>query len=155
MSEMSSFDGKVISITGAASGIALALAHHLAERGAKLSLADLQEKSLVKVVSELEAKGVDVIGTQVDVSKSQEVNDWISKTIRHFGKVDGAANIAGIELGFTNFEDLTDETWDKMIAVNLSGVMYCVRAQIRVMQRGGSIVNAASLAGICEVCPRF
>jgi len=145
---MASFEGKVVAVTGAASGIALALTHQLAERGAKLSLADVQEGPLNSLVDGLKAKGVDVIGTKLDVSKSQQVNDWIAATVTHFGKLDGAANIAGIELGFTSFEDLTDEIWDKMIAVNLSGVMYCVRAQIRAMKSGGSIVNAASLAGI-------
>lgn len=145
---MPSLKGKVIAITGAASGIALALTLQLAEHGAKLSLADLQEEQLNKLVKDLESKSVDAIGTTLDVSKSQQVNDWIAKTVTHFGKLDGAANIAGIELGFTSFEDLTDAVWDKMIAVNLSGVMYCVRAEIRAMKNGGSIVNAASLAGI-------
>ena len=145
---MTSFEGKVIAVTGAASGIALALTRQLAEEGARLSLADLQEGPLNQLVDELKGEGVNVIGTKLDVSKSQQVNDWISSTVKHFGRLDGAANIAGIELGFTNIEDLADETWDKMIAVNLSGVMYCVRAELRAMKNGGSIVNAASLAGI-------
>ncbi|OAL44232.1 oxidoreductase [Pyrenochaeta sp. DS3sAY3a] len=145
---MRSFEGKVIAITGAASGIALALTLQLAELGARLSLADLQEQQLHQLIADLKGQGVDAIGTKLDVSSSQQVNDWIAATVGHFGKLDGAANIAGIELGFTNIEDLTDAIWDKMLAVNLSGVMYCVRAEIRAMNNGGSIVNAASLAGI-------
>lgn len=143
-----SFQGKVVAITGAASGIALALARFLATQGARLSLADVQKENLDKVVNEIKAQGVEVIGTVVDVSSSAAVDSWIAATVKEFGSLDCAANIAGIELGFTDIIDLKDETWDKMIAVNLTGVMYCVRAQIRVMQSGGSIVNAASLAGI-------
>lgn len=76
------------------------------------------------------------------------MDECIAGTIKQFGAVDCAANIAGIDMGFTDVTDLEHETWDKIIAVNLTGVMYCVRAQTRVMTRGGSIVNAASLAGI-------
>jgi len=143
-----SFEGKVVAITGAASGIALALTKLLASRGARLALADIQADALNKLVEDLKAQGVEATGTIVDVSSSTAVDNWIASTVKHFGTLDGAANIAGIELGFTNIEDLKNETWDKMIAVNLTGVMYCVRAEIRVMKRGASIVNAASLAGI-------
>lgn len=143
-----SIEGKVVAITGAASGIALALTRLLASRGAKLALADLQKDGLDKLVSELREQGVEAVGTALNVSNSAAVDDWIKSTVAHFGKLDGAANIAGIELGFSNIEDLKDEVWDKMIAVNLTGVMYCVRAQIRVMTHGASIVNASSLAGI-------
>ncbi|OAL39431.1 hypothetical protein AYO20_01301 [Fonsecaea nubica] len=143
-----SLKGKVVSVTGAASGIALALTKLLAERGAKLALADIQKDALNKVVSELQSQGVEVVGTVLDVSSSDAVDKWIASTVEHFGGLDASANIAGIELGFTNIADLKNETWDKMIAINLSGLMYCVRAQIRVMKPGASIVNASSLSGI-------
>lgn len=143
-----SLEGKVIAVTGGASGIALALVKLLGSRGARLAIGDLQKGPLDQIVQELQNSGVEAVGTVLDVSISSAVDDWITSTVEHFGRLDGAANIAGIELGFTNIEDLKDETWDKMIAVNLSGVMFCVRAQIRVMTRGGSIVNAASLAGL-------
>lgn len=141
-------EGKVIAITGAASGIALALTRLLASRGAKLALADLQKDGLDKIVAELHEQKIEAVGTVLDVSNSSAVDAWIQSTVAHFGRLDGAANIAGIEMGFSNIEDLEDRVWDKMIAVNLSGVMYCVRAQIRVMKQGASIVNASSLAGI-------
>ncbi|KAJ5738509.1 hypothetical protein N7493_001664 [Penicillium malachiteum] len=143
-----SFEGKVVAITGAASGIALSLAHLLGSRGAKLSLCDISKHSLDNLVQTLVTQGVEAFGTVVDVSSREAVDDWIASTINVYGRLDGAANVAGIELGFTNIENLPDETWDKMIAVNLTCVMYCVRAQIRVMGHGASIVNAASLAGI-------
>lgn len=137
-----------MAITGAASGIALALTKQLAQKGAKLALADVQEDALNKLVTELQSQGVDVVGTVVNVTSSDVVDKWIASTVQYFGKLDAAANIAGIELGFNNVADLSNEIWDKMIAVNLTGLMYCVRAQIRVMQSGASIVNASSLSGI-------
>jgi len=146
-----SFEGKVVAITGAASGIGLALSKLLASRGAKLALADIQKEALDKTVSDIKASGADAIGTVVDVSSNQAVDDWINGTVKHFGKLDGAANLAGVEgrnSVFTNFEDMKNEEWDFIIAVNLTGVMYCLRAELRVMKAGASIVNAASLAGV-------
>ncbi|KAL4805233.1 hypothetical protein BDV18DRAFT_161631 [Aspergillus unguis] len=142
------FEGKVVAITGASSGIALALARLLGARGAKLSLCDIATEPLENLINELRGETIETLGTVTDVSSSAAVDAWIRATVSHFGCLDAAANIAGIELGFTNIEDLTDDTWHRMLSVNLTGVMYCVCAQIRVMQRGGSIVNAASLAGI-------
>ncbi|KAL2854508.1 hypothetical protein BJY01DRAFT_243638 [Aspergillus pseudoustus] len=142
------FTNKVIAITGASSGIALALAHHLAEQGARLSLADIAVEPLNKLADELRASGTDVLATPLDVSSSSAVDAWVTATVTHFGRLDGAANIAGIGMDFSSVEDTPDEIWHRVIAVNLSGVMFCVRAQVRVMQRGASIVNATSLAGI-------
>ena len=142
------FEGKVIAVTGAASGIGLALTEVLASRGAKLAISDIQDGPLTTVEKQLKNEGVDVVATKLDVSSSSAVDEWIKSTVKHFGKLDGAANIAGIEMVFTNVEDTEDEVWHKVLSVNLSGVMFCVRAQIRVMGKGSSIVNAASLAGI-------
>lgn len=142
------FSEKVVAVTGAASGIGLALTKLLASHGAKLAIADIQQGPLETVEKTLKGEGVDVVATKLDVTSSSAVNDWINSTVKHFGKLDGAANIAGIEMVFTNVEDTEDEVWHQVLAVNLSGVMYCVRAQIKVMGKGGSIVNAASLAGI-------
>ena len=142
------FSEKVVAVTGAASGIGLALTRLLASHGAKLAIADIQQGPLETVEKTLKGEGVDVVATKLDVTSSSAVNDWINSTVKHFGKLDGAANIAGIEMVFTNVEDTEDEVWHKVLAVNLSGVMYCVRAQVKVMGQGGSIVNAASLAGI-------
>lgn len=144
----SSLKAKVIAVTGAASGIAYSLTKVLAQHGARLALADVQKQRLDEVVKELQSQGVEVVGTVLDVSSSDAVDKWIASTVQYFGSLDGAANIAGIELGFTNIADLKNETWDKMISINLTGLMYCVRAQIRVMKQGASIVNASSLSGL-------
>ena len=150
---MSSFEGKVVCITGAGSGIGLATAKVLASRGAKLALAEIKEATLEKAVSEIKAAtpGVEVIGTVVDVSKHDSVDSWIAETVKHFGRLDGAANVAGVEGKngvFADFVDMKNEEWDFIISINLTGVMYCLRAELRVMEKGAAIVNVASIAGL-------
>jgi NAD(P)-dependent dehydrogenase (short-subunit alcohol dehydrogenase family) len=147
-----SFAGKVVTITGAAQGIGLATAHLLAARGASLCLADIQEEALGKLSAEMKATyNVDVIPCAVDVRKREQVDSWIKKIIDHFGRLDGAANLAGVigkNLGKTGIVDQDEDEWDFLIAVNLTGVMHCLRAQMRVIEKGGSIVNAASISGL-------
>ena len=130
--------GKVIAITGAAQGIALATAHLLASRGAKLSLADLQEGALSKAAEEIRATyNTTVIYFVVDVRQIQDIDDWIAKTIDRFGRLDGAANLTGVigkNLGLNGVEDTDEDDWNINIAVNLTGVMHCLRAQMRVSQ---------------------
>jgi NAD(P)-dependent dehydrogenase (short-subunit alcohol dehydrogenase family) len=138
----------VIAITGAASGIGLTVANLAAQHGAKLALADLNSDELAKVVESLRLAGTDAIGTVVNVASSQDVDKWVGSIIEHFGRLDGAANMAGVEGKMSNTSALSDENWNSVISVNLTGLMYCIRAQVRVMKDKGSIVNAASIAGL-------
>ncbi|CZS85915.1 unnamed protein product [Fusarium graminearum] len=101
---MTSFDGKVIAVTGAASGMGLATAQLLASRGAIISLADINEEVLKSVLDSL------------------PVNGHIYQTIDKFGKLDGAVNMAGIIAEPTPLTEYTDEVWDRMFAVNTRGV---------------------------------
>jgi len=136
---MASFENKVIALTGAASGIGKATALHLASRGAKLSLADLSEGPLDELVSQINSSGGDAIGTKVDVRQHEQVDKWIEDTVKHFGQLNGAANIAGVagKAGvFTDLENLKNEEWDFIIGVNLTGTMYCMRAEVRAMGKG-------------------
>ena len=150
--KMASLQGKVIAITGGASGIGLSLAKLAASRGARLALADIQKEALDKVVTELKSSGADTVGTCVNIASSSEVNDWIKATMEHFGRLDGAANLAGVggKAGpsFGAVKDIDDEDWDFIFSINVTGLMYCLRAELRVMRQGSSIVNASSVAGM-------
>ena len=138
-----------IAVTGAASGIGLATAQILASRGALLSLADINEAALNAAVSSLTApKEKKHLSTLLHVEDSAAVSAWVQETKSHFGKLDGAANIAGIHRdGAGGFTACTDEDWDLTMSVNAKGIFNCLRAELRVMEQGGSIVNAASVAG--------
>ncbi|KIW91696.1 uncharacterized protein Z519_07664 [Cladophialophora bantiana CBS 173.52] len=148
---MASFENKVIAVTGGASGIGRAVARECARRGASLALADLQEKALQQVAEELKSQGTKVTTTVVDVANSNSVDAWIKATVDHYGKLDGAANMAGIggdDKIFRNITETENASWDKIIGINLAGVFYCMRAELRVMKEGAAIVNAASIAGL-------
>ncbi|CAG9993036.1 unnamed protein product [Clonostachys byssicola] len=142
---MSSLENKVIAVTGAASGIGRATAQMLASRGAILSLADTDEEGLVEALKTFEGNGH--IYTILDVRKSDQVNAWIEKTVQQLGKLDGAANIAGIISFETPLSQETDESWQRILDVNLSGTFYSLRAQLRNMNSGGSIVLTSSVSG--------
>ena len=144
-------EGRVVVITGAASGMGLETAKLLASKGAKVSLADVQEEALAKVVKEIQEAGGEAMGTVVDVRNRQQVEDWIKATAEKYGKLDGAANLAGVigkGINVTPLEEVDDDDWDFVVGVNQKGLLNCLRAQVPYFKEGGSIVNAASVAGI-------
>lgn len=123
---MASFDGKVIALTGAASGIGLATSKILASRGATLALADNREEPLKAAAREIEKLGGKVSFTVVDTRRRKEVEEWTKKIVDEFGRLDGAANLAGVigksqgKKTIKEFDD--DEEWDFILAVNVTGV---------------------------------
>jgi NAD(P)-dependent dehydrogenase (short-subunit alcohol dehydrogenase family) len=147
-----SIEGKVIVITGAASGIGLETAKLFASKGAKISIADVQEKPLRELAAELEKSGAQVLATVVDISNRKQVESWINATVEKFGKLDGAANLAGVigrQNNIARIEEVDDDDWDFIFGVNTKGLLNCLRAQIpHFNEKGGSIVNAASILGL-------
>ena len=142
---------KVITVTGAASGIGLETAKWLASQGAKVSIADVQDEPLKQAASDIEKAGGKVTYTVVDVRNRGNVEEWIKSTVEHFGKLDGCANLAGVigrQGNIAKIEDIDDDDWDFVQAVNVKGVLNCMRAQIPHMTSGGSIVNASSILGL-------
>ena len=145
-----SISGKVFAITGGASGIGLATAKLIAERGGTACIADVDPAAIQTTEEHFSKAGKPYSITKVDVSKKDQVEGWISGIVKQFGHLDGAANIAGV-IGTQHatgaITDLEDEEWERIIGVNLTGCMYCLRAELRQITDKGSIVNMASIHG--------
>ncbi|KAF2154453.1 hypothetical protein K461DRAFT_327400 [Myriangium duriaei CBS 260.36] len=135
-----------IAITGAASGMGLATAKLLASRGALLSLADFNGTALQTALDSLPGSESHILSV-VDVRNSKSVDAWIQATIDKFGKLDGAVNMAGIIRPAVPVAKLSDDDWENTFAVNAKGVFACLRAELKAMKAGGSIVSAASVFG--------
>ncbi|KAL8654730.1 MAG: hypothetical protein Q9210_001313, partial [Variospora velana] len=151
---MASLQGKVIAITGSASGIGLALAHLLAARGASISIADVQEDALAAAVHSIQKSTPEaqILSKTVNVTSSAEVSAWLDETIARFGGgLDGAVNLAGVVGKGSLVADADEAEFDSIIRVNLKGVFNCLQAELKRMKKdggGGSVVNASSVAGI-------
>ncbi|KAG9497780.1 Short-chain dehydrogenase/reductase aba4 [Fusarium musae] len=146
-----SLKGKVYALTGGASGIGFATAKVLAKRGATVSIADIDLNAITTATAYFDEQGIEALVSRVDVSQRPQVEDWLDATVQKYGRLDGAANVAGIigkHHGLRAVAELEDEEWHKIIAVNLTGTMYCLRAQLNRIVDGGSIVNVASIHGI-------
>ena len=145
---MASLAGKVIVVTGGASGIGLATSKHLASRGAKVSIADLHSDLETVGKSITESTGnPDVLTIKVDIREIESIKSWIEQTVAKFGQLDGAANMAGVYKAYTDktVAEEDEKNWQFMLDVNLTGVMHCLREEIPCMKSGGSVVNAASI----------
>lgn len=150
-STIRTWDGAVVVITGAASGFGRAFAETLAKRGANLVLADIQKDKLQDTVDTIEKAGGKARGVLLDVRKKKETEDLIENAYRLEDRLDYVFANAGIGV-FGETHLLEDDEWDRVIDVNLWGVVHTVRpAYRRMVEQGfGHIVNTASLAGLVQ-----
>jgi NAD(P)-dependent dehydrogenase (short-subunit alcohol dehydrogenase family) len=135
-------ENKVAIVTGAASGIGKAIAEKFIKEGAKVVYSDIHEPECFETADK-------AIFIKCDVSSSKDINALVDGAIEHFGKVDIMVNNAGIG-GLGGVLDVTDENWDKTIGINLSGVMYGMRAAANNMKESntkGVIINMSSILG--------
>lgn len=142
------FENKVALITGGTSGIGLAVAHSLAQEGAKVVIVGRNQKKGEKALQRLKQIHSDVMYLSVDVSKANEVKEMVHKTVSTFGKLDFAFNNAGNAEGKTALtHEFSEEDFDNMMGVTIKGVWLCMKYELRAMLEngGGSIVNTSSL----------
>jgi NAD(P)-dependent dehydrogenase (short-subunit alcohol dehydrogenase family) len=142
--------GKIALITGAGSGIGRATALIFAREGATIALSDIAAEGGEETLRMVKQEGAEAIFVRTDVSKLAEVEALIAKVISNWGRIDCAFNNAGIDGKMAKTAECTEETWNRTIAVNLTGVFFCMKAEIPHMLRqgGGAIVNTASAAGL-------
>jgi 2-hydroxycyclohexanecarboxyl-CoA dehydrogenase len=139
---------KVTIVTGAAQGIGRAIATRLAEEGAKIVIADIQEGVAASTAKDLNAAGCSAIAVKLDVTSLENATTAMETAAAEFGGLDILVNNAGWDK-LEPFLQSTPETWDKVIAINFRGVIHCCRAAIPHLQTrgGGKIVSIASDAG--------
>jgi NAD(P)-dependent dehydrogenase (short-subunit alcohol dehydrogenase family) len=148
-------EGKAALVSGAARGIGRATALLFAKEGARVAVADLNVDGAKETVELINKAGGQAISIKVEVTKADDVNAMIARTVDAFGRLDCAFNNAGISGYQVNAAgkktaEWSEDAFDRMIAVNLKGVWLAMRAEIEVMlkQGSGSIINTASIAGL-------
>jgi len=149
-------EGKAALVTGGASGIGRATAVAMAKEGARVAVADRTQESAAATVALINAVGGQAVAIGGDVTKEADVTAMVARTVAAFGKIDCAFNNAGISgravgpVGQKTHE-MSRESFDGMLAVNLTGVFLCMKHEIAQMLKqgtGGSIVNTSSIAGL-------
>jgi NAD(P)-dependent dehydrogenase (short-subunit alcohol dehydrogenase family) len=147
------FDGKVAFVTGGGSGIGRVTALAFAREGASVAVAGHTPDDNDETVRLIGEAGGRALALTCDVTSARDIEAAVAQTFETFGRLDFAFNNAGIEQPVKPIVEVTDEEWDRLIAVNLRGVFLCMKQQIPVMlkQGGGVIVNTSSGAGVMGI----
>jgi len=146
---MGRLDGKVVIITGAGMGMGQAAAFLFAKEGAKVAVVDWKPEAGEQTVKTIKKAGGEAIFIKADVSKAEDAKNMVKTTVKTYGKLDVIYNNAAI-LGRAAFtENITEEEWEKIMAVNLKGVWLGMKYAIpEMLKKGrGSIINTASQCG--------
>ncbi|ANF49164.1 oxidoreductase [Chryseobacterium glaciei] len=146
---MQNIEGKVVTITGASSGMGKAIAVELAKNGAKVVLGARRTEQLQQLVEEIKSKGGEAAFAQIDVKNKADLIRLVNTAVEQYGKLDVIVNNAGVSQ-LSRIDELDIDGWEEMIDINLKGVLYGMAAAIPVFkqQRSGHIVNIISTSGI-------
>ena len=142
-------EGKVVLVVGASAGIGADAARVFAREGASVMLAARSGAALEQIVEELAAEGLSAASVTGDVSVGADVARFVDTTLATFGRLDGAFNNAAIT-GAGKLDAVTEDDFDRIMAVNVKGVWLCLREEVRAMRLAGagSIVNVSSIGGL-------
>lgn len=146
---MGRLDNRVAMITGASRGIGFATARRFAREGARVCMADIDEKGIRRAEETLRGEGLEVFGLRVDVTNREMVEAAVEETVRRYGRLDILVNNAGVIRDNLLFK-MTDEDWQTVMDVHLKGAFYCSRAAQKVMveQKYGRIINISSTSAL-------
>jgi NAD(P)-dependent dehydrogenase (short-subunit alcohol dehydrogenase family) len=143
------FDGKVIIVTGGGGGIGRATAERFASDGARVALVDVDDTALKASVAAVERAGGEGLAIRADVTQSADVRRYVDATLARFGAVDFFHNNAGVLGDLAPLTEYSEETFDRVIAVNVRGVWLGIKHVAPAMRTpGAAIVNTASIAGL-------
>lgn len=142
-------EGKVAIITGGAQGIGEAYSVGMAREGAKVVIADVNTELGQKLAGQIKSEGGSALFVRTDVSSKADADALVQKVVAEYGRLDILVNNAGI-LETAPIEEITEEMWDKQLAVNVKGVFFCsqIAAKTMAKQRSGKIINISSIAAV-------
>ena len=142
---------QVAIITGAGSGMGYEMAKRYAQEGAKVVAADVHDKGVRQLIEDTKERPGQVVFCQVDVSDRKQVEEMIDFAVKTFGRLDILVNNAGIMDEMMPVTEVEDDLWDRVMQIDLYGVMYACRYAIPIMEKqetGGKIINTASVGGL-------
>lgn len=152
---MNNFDGKVVIVTGARTGIGLSAANLFAKAGAAVVLVGRHEPK--KEAKNLAEQGYEAVSFEADVSKEADTKAMVDFTVKKFGHLDFAYNNAGIQSPVTKTEDLSLEEYDNVLNINLKGIFLSMKYELKQMSKQdskGAIVNCSSMGGLVGIAGR-
>lgn len=142
-------DGKVGIVTGSASGIGLAIAEAFAKEGTNLTIADLNEEGGKKIEKEIQEMGRNALFVKTNIEKHEDCKRLVDQTVKRFGRIDILVNNAGLQ-HVAPITDFSEEKWDLLIGVMLTGAFLCTKYALPYMikQKSGRIINMSSIHGL-------
>jgi meso-butanediol dehydrogenase / (S,S)-butanediol dehydrogenase / diacetyl reductase len=146
----SRYAGKTVLITGAGSGIGAACAQRLAAEGAKVAVVDISGKDAEKIVARIKDAGGEALPLVADVTQCEQIDAAFAETMRQYGRLDLMLANAGVTPCLVPVGDCPEESWRRVLDVNLTGVFLCMKAALPIMrkQKKGVLLATASMAGL-------